>query len=119
MKKYIVILVIGILFFSIAVYVINNNYSNMQANSTGYVNEDVRNISYENNKLRIDVSSNIDKYCIKTTKTKPEKNNICFNKITNTAYASIYEYKKYYLWLLDKNDVVSDYIEINVNDIKK
>ena len=43
----------------------------------------------------------------------------CFNKINNIAYVSIYEYKKYYLWLLDKNDIVSDYIEINTKDIKK
>ena len=119
MKKYIVIVVIAILFFDIAVYVINNNYGNMKADSVGYINDNVNSIRYENGKLRIDVSNNIKEYCLKTTKSKPENNNICFNKINNIAYVSIYEYKKYYLWLLDKNDIVSDYIEINTKDIKK
>lgn len=119
MKKYIVLVIVVILFFGIAVYVINDNYNNMKANSIQLANDDLKNISYENGKIRIDVSNNIKEYCIKTTKSKPSKNNICFNRINNTAYVSVYENKKYYLWLIDNNGILSDYIELNSYDIKK
>lgn len=118
MKKYLVVIVvilIGILFTSVGINTINN--SNEISNNT--VTDTNLNLSYENNKLRLDVTDSTKEFCIKTTKSKPNINNICFNKINNTAYVSVYTYQRYYLWLKDNNNNISDVIVVDIDNIKK
>ena len=77
-------------------------------------------LNIENDKLKIVFDNEVSEYCIKTTKTKPTINNICFKKIqSNTVYTSIYKYKKYYIWTKDYNGNISNYISTESKNISK
>ena len=77
-------------------------------------------LNIENDKLKIVFDNEVSEYCIKTTKTKPTMNNICFKKIqNNTVYTSIYKYKKYYIWTKDYNGNISNYISTESKNISK
>lgn len=77
-------------------------------------------LNIENDKLKIIFDNEVSEYCIKTTKTKPTMNNICFKKIqSNTVYTSIYKYKKYYIWTKDYNGNISNYTSVDSRNIGK
>lgn len=74
-------------------------------------------LDIENNKLIITTSGDATEYCVKSTKSTPDNNNICWKKIANnTASISIYQYKKYYIWIKDTNNKVSSPMSINTRD---
>ena len=77
-------------------------------------------LSMENDKLKIVLDDGVSEYCIKTTKTKPSVNSICFKRVdTNIVYTSIYKYKKYYIWTKDYNGNISNYISTESKNISK
>ena len=83
-------------------------------------NAKIISLNIENDKLKIVFDNEVSEYCIKTTKTKPTMNNICFKKIqNNTVYTSIYKYKKYYIWTKDYNGNISNYISTESKNISK
>ena len=52
------------------------------------------------NTLTITTSGYALEYCVKSTKSTPSANAICWKKIEdNKATISIYKYKNYYIWL--------------------
>ena len=74
-------------------------------------------IDIDNNKLNITTSGDAVEYCVKSTRTTPESNNICWKKIeNNTASISIYKYKKYYVWIKDTSGNISSPMSINTKD---
>lgn len=74
-------------------------------------------LDIKNNKLNITTSGDATEYCVKSTKSTPDSNNICWKKIeNNTASISIYQYKKYYIWIKDKNNKISSPMSINTRD---
>lgn len=71
-------------------------------------------LDIKNNKLNITTSGDAIGYCVKSTRSTPESNNICWKKIeNNTASISVYKYKKYYVWIKDTNGNISNPISIN------
>ena len=77
-------------------------------------------LSMENDKLKIVLDDGVSEYCIKTTKTKPNSNSICFKRVdTNIVYTSIYKYKKYYIWTKDYTGNISNYISTESKNISK
>ena len=77
-------------------------------------------LNIENDKLKIVLDDGVSEYCIKTTKTKPTMNSICFKRVdTNIVYTSIYKYKKYYIWTKDYNGNISNYISTESKNISK
>lgn len=71
-------------------------------------------LDIKNNKLNITTSGDASEYCVKTTRSTPESNNICWKKISNNnATISIYKYKKYYVWIKDTNGNISNPMSIN------
>ena len=81
-------------------------------------------LSMENDKLKIVLDDGVSEYSIKTTKTKPTMNSICFKRVdtnvdTNIVYTSIYKYKKYYIWTKDYNGKISNYISTESKNISK
>lgn len=77
-------------------------------------------LSMENDKLKIVLDDGVSEYCVKTTKTKPSVNSICFKRVdTNIVYTSIYKYKKYYIWTKDYNGNISNYISVDSRNIGK
>ena len=74
----------------------------------------IESININSNKLNIITSGNIIEYCIKTTKTPPKQNNICWKKINNNNITTaIYPDKKYYIWIKDNQNKISTPTSIN------
>lgn len=74
-------------------------------------------LDIKNNKLNITTSGDATEYCVKSTKSTQDSNNICWKKIeNNTASISIYQYKKYYIWIKDTNNKISSPMSINTRD---
>lgn len=70
--------------------------------------------------LNITTSGDAVEYCVKSTKSTPEFNNLCWKKIkNNTASISIYRIKKYYVWIKDTNGNISSPMSINTKDTKE
>ncbi len=67
--------------------------------------------------LKIKTLGNAYEYCVKTTKSTPNKTNLCWKEIKNNqAEIAIYNYKKYYIWIKDKDNNIS--IPVSINTIK-
>ena len=127
-------LIVVVFFFVLALNIMPSNSNNLSTNSvisndistSTNINTNETNgakiisLSMENNKLKIIFDNEVSEYCIKTTKTKPSINNICFKRVdTNIVYTSIYKYKKYYIWTKDYNGNISDYTSIDSRNIDK
>lgn len=70
--------------------------------------------------LNITTSGDAVEYCVKSTKTTPEPNNLCWKKVeNNTASLSIYRHKKYYVWIKDTYGSISSPMSINTKDGKE
>ena len=70
--------------------------------------------------LNITTSGDAVEYCVKSTKTTPESNNLCWKKVeNNTASLSIYRHKKYYVWIKDTYGSISSPMNINTKDGKE
>ena len=95
-----------------------NNQSNSYYVKVGdEMSAKVEALDIENNRLNITTSGDAVKYCVKSTKSTPDSNNICWKKIENdTASISIYHNKKYYVWIKDTNGNISSPMSINTKD---
>lgn len=90
----------------------NNNqyYAKPNENMTAKIDK----ISVSNNRLVVDFSGFPTHYCLKTTKSTPSLNSLCWNKIDNNRIeTSYFEYKKYYIWIKDKENKISERVVIN------
>lgn len=109
-------IIILIVFTSISALNVLPNY---ESNSY-YVKVDeemdaqIESINIENGKLILTTSGDPTHYCVKSTRSKPSNNNICWQEIKNNkASISVYQYKKYYIWIKDKEGNISSYLSVN------
>ena len=118
------ILLSGILILGIFTYVSIKNILPKNDESDSYyvkVEEEmsakIESLNIENNKLKIVTSGDALEYCVKSTKSRPSENAICWKEIkNNNATISIYQNKKYYVWIKDTNGYISLPMSINTND---
>lgn len=117
------IIVSGILVLCVFVVVLAVNLlPNHESNSYYVKVEDnmgakIEELYINNNKLIITTSGDAKEYCVKSTKSTPETNNICWKQIeNNTASISIYKYKKYYVWIKDNSNNISTPMSINTKE---
>ena len=76
-------------------------------------------VNIENGKLIITTSGDPIEYCVKSTRTTPTDNALCWKKVeNNTASVSVFKYKKYYVWIKDKINNISNYLTVNSNGEK-
>ena len=91
----------------------NSYYVKVEDNMGAKIEE----LYINNNKLIITTSGDAKEYCVKSTKSTPETNNICWKQIeNNTASISIYKYKKYYVWIKDNSNNISTPMSINTKE---
>lgn len=101
-----------------------NLLPNYESNSYfGKVNPEmiakIDSVIIEDNKLVIKTSGNPDEYCVKTTRTEPSSNSLCWNEIKeNTTSISILKNKKYYVWIKDDAGNISNYVTVNSSNNK-
>ena len=108
------IIVSGVIIISIFSFIIVKNILPGNDNDKFYAkpNEDmiarIDKIEKENDKLIITTIGNPTEYCLKTTKSIPEENSLCWNKIENNKVEVPYfKYKKYYVWIKDTEGRIS------------
>ncbi|MGN1341750.1 MAG: hypothetical protein ACI4VL_00790 [Bacilli bacterium] len=108
------IAVSGVIILSIFSFIIAKNILPGNDNDKFYAkpNEDmiarIDKVEKENNKLIITTIGNPTEYCLKTTKSIPEENSLCWNKIENNKVEVPYfKYKKYYVWIKDTEGRIS------------
>ena len=115
------IVVVGILILCVFIGVITFNLMPNNEKSSSYyvkvndnINAKIENIYVEDNELTIITSGDAVEYCVKTTKSNPSDNAICWKKIEgNITSTSVYKYKKYYVWIKDNEGNISSPISIN------
>lgn len=96
----------------------NNKESNSYYVKVGdEMSAKIEGLDITNGTLNITTSGDAVKYCVKSTKSTPETNNLCWKSIkNNTASISIYRHKKYYVWIKDTNGNISNPMSINTKD---
>lgn len=106
-----------VIFSSIIIYNIipkNNENNSYYVKVNEEMSAKIEAIEINNNKLSIKTSGDAISYCIKSTKSTPTNNSICWKKINNSsASISIYNYKKYYVWIKDTKGQISSPMSIN------
>ena len=115
------ILLSGILILGIFTYVSIKNILPKNDESDSYyvkveedINAKIEAFSIKNNKLIISTSGDASECCVKSTKTTPSENSLCWKKINNNeAIISVYENKKYYIWLKDNKGNISTPVSTN------
>lgn len=84
------------------------------ASGNDEVNVVIENLSIIGDKLIIETSGDGKEFCVKSTRTIPDLNNICWKKLENNiGEVAIYKYKKYYVWVKDKSNNISRTMSIN------
>lgn len=121
------IIVSGIFVLCVFVFVVAYNILPNNKESNSYyvkVGDDmsakIETVEIRDGKLYITTSGDPIEYCVKSTKSKPDYKNLCWNKIENNiASISIYRYKKYYIWIKDDKGNISNYLTVNSNEKDK
>lgn len=110
----------GILILSVFSFVVaknllpDNNDNQYYAKPNENMTAKIDKIEKEDNKIIITTIGNPVAYCLKTTKSIPQENSLCWNKIENNKVeVSYFEYKKYYVWIKDKDNRISERVVIN------
>ena len=120
-KNNVFIIITGIFIILVFSVVLKNNI-NTKYESDSYYASDENNInakisaySIQNGKLFI-TTKDSSQICIKTTKSIPDENHICWKNIENNRYSqSVYKNKKYYLWTKDEFGNLSSVKSIYTN----
>lgn len=114
-----IIIVIAIFILTVFTSVIsinllpNNESESYYGKGDNKTNARIENLNIENNILTIKTINSIE-FCVKTTRTTPTKDALCWNKIENNqATISVLNNKKYYIWVKDENENISNYLTIN------
>lgn len=115
------IIIVGIIILCVFVAVVAFNVLPNNIKSVSYyakvkdeAESKIETLYYDKGNLIINTSGNPKEYCVKTTKTEPDSNNICWKQIiNNNAITKAYGYKKYYVWIKDSNGNISKPESIN------
>ena len=121
------IIIAGALVLGVFIYVAAYNMIPKNRESNSYyvkvgetMSAKIDAIEIEDNTLTITTLGDAKEYCVKSTRTTPENNNLCWKNIeNNTANIQIYSYKQYFIWIKDTNGNISSPMRIAANKEKK
>lgn len=92
----------------------NNDNDKYYSKPTEEMTARIDKIEKNNDKIVITTIGEPIAYCMKTTKSIPDNNALCWNKIENNRVEVPYfKYKKYYVWIKDDEGRISERIVIN------
>ena len=114
-RSNIILVIIGVFIFGLFTMIAIKNVSN---SDEYFLSTDiVQDIDYNDGKLTITTKDNIKSVCIKQTKSDPSIDSLCWiDTINNKSTISLYEYKTYYIWLKDYDDIITFYSKYNLQD---
>lgn len=108
------IIVSGVTVLSVFSFIIaknilpNNDNDKFYAKSNEEMTAKIDKVERANDKLIITTIDSPIEYCLKSTKSIPENNSLCWNKIEdNKIEVSYFKYKKYYIWIKDNEGRIS------------
>lgn len=112
--------VLGTLILIIFVFIIVKNIPSDELNNSYNadisVGSKIQSLIVEDNKLKITTSGNVNYYCVKTTKTSPMINSLCWKEFQgDEANISLYPSKKYYVWIMDMDGNILGPMDINTS----
>ena len=110
------ILIVGVFTYTIVLNIYTDKTSsNLFFSKTEQeANATIESIKTINDKIIINTAGDAKEICIKTTKTNPKLNSICWTKVeNNTLETTVYSYKTYYIWIKDSSNHISDVTEYN------
>lgn len=77
----------------------------------------IESLDIKKNKLKITMSGDAVMFCVKSTKSTPKSDALCWKEVKdNTATISVYKDEKYYVWIKDTKGNISIPMSINTND---
>ena len=76
----------------------------------------IESINIEDRKMLITTSGDPIEYCVKSTRTKLTPIFRLNTVENNKASISLFEHKKYYIWIKDEEGTISNYFSVNSND---
>ncbi len=93
---------------------------NLAGTGDYYLSTDIiKKIEYNDGKLIITPRYDMVSVCVKETKSEPTYDSLCWeDKIDDKVVISIYEYKTYYIWTKNIDDVVTYYTKYNSKNNK-
>ena len=107
--------ILGALILIIFVIIVMKNIDSNNESSSYYMKEKenmkatINSIKVENNDLIIGTINDAKSFCVKTTKSTPSINSLCWKEITNNiGTLKIYNDKMYYVWIKDSNNTISN-----------
>ena len=113
------IIIAGSVIVLVFAFVLKNNLSPNYESRSYYAKPEeqttarIEKTYIENNKLVVLTSSEAVALCVKTTKTLPDSNHICWKSISSGKNEqSVYKEKQYYLWVKDKDGKLSPVLNI-------
>lgn len=93
--------------------VVLNILPNFQKDNENLMNAKITNVTYNDGKITIETAGDAESFCIKSTKSRPNAQNICWVDLENNmATTSAFPYKRYYVWIKDSSGNISDYVVI-------
>ena len=109
------LLILGVFTTVLAFNLLPNNESNSYYGKYGkQIEAKIETLTVNDGVLEITTSGYAKEYCVKSTKSVPEDTNICWKEIIeNKASISIYRDTKYYVWIKDTNDIISEPKTVN------
>jgi hypothetical protein len=112
-NKFVLISFIAIITILICVsvqnIVYNKNPNIYYANVNKPINQKIYAIELNNNNLSFKTKDDVLSYCLKTTKSSPNINSLCWQNVNNNSVKeSIMTGKRYYLWIKDDSNNISD-----------
>jgi hypothetical protein len=107
--------ILGALILIIFVVIMMDNVNHDNASGSYYMQEKenmkatINSVKVEKNDLIIGTINDATSFCVKTTKSTPDVNSLCWKKIlNNTGTMKIYNNKMYYIWIKDSNNNISN-----------
>ena len=74
-------------------------------------------LEIKNGKMTVITSGAAIEYCVKSTKSTPTNNSLCWKELENNkATISVYEYGEYYIWIKDTEGKISSPMSVNTKD---
>lgn len=112
------IIILIIFTIVLSINLLPNHESNSYFTKVDYeMSAKIESLTIDNGNLLITTSGNPTEYCLKTTRTNPSNESLCWNKLeNNNASISILKNKKYYIWIKDEKGNISNYSIVNSNN---
>ena len=104
-------LVVLIVFTSVITYnfISNHESDSYYAKVDEEMTAKIEKVEIVDGKLNLLTKGDPVSFCVKSTRTKPTLNSLCWNSLENNkASINIFSYKKYYVWIKDNEGNISD-----------